>query len=227
MFDFFNLQTAVQHPTAITVFYTFLLAFALSSMLAFTYEKTFKGLSYSRNFVQALVLSSIVAATVIQAIGDSVAIGLGMIGALSIIRFRTSLRDPRDIIFIFAGLAAGISCGVRGYNIAVLGTVGFCLVAFMLHYSPFGHTSFFDGMLRFNMANDTESKVQLETVLNEYCKIFVLITLRDLAQGKRLDYAYHIKLRDEKDKTRFVETLQGIETIKGINLMLQETTVEL
>jgi hypothetical protein len=70
----------------------------------YTYEKTFLGLSYSRNFVQALVLSSVVAATVMQAIGDNVGRGLGMLGALSIVRFRTSFKDPRDIMFLFAAL---------------------------------------------------------------------------------------------------------------------------
>ena len=204
-----------------------MLSFALSTLIAIVYEKTFRGLSYSRNFVQALVLSSIVAATVMQAIGDSLARGLGMLGALAIIRFRTNLKDPRDIIFMFAGLAAGIACGVYGFSIAVVGTLGFCIVAVILYFSPFGKTSYFDGMLRFNIENNPENKSVLEKTLKDYCKIFALVTLRDMAQGTRLDYAYHVKLRKGKSKTDFIETLKQVETIKSVNLMLQETTVEL
>ena len=114
MLDTLTLQSTSIHPTLITIIYTMFFSFALSTMIAIVYERTFRGLSYSRNYVQALVLSSIVAATIMQAIGDSLARGLGMLGALAIIRFRTNLRDPRDIIFMFAGLAAGISCGVKG-----------------------------------------------------------------------------------------------------------------
>lgn len=227
MLDILTLQATSVNPTIIKVTYSIILAFLLSALIAITYEKTFRGLSYSRNYVQALVLSSIVAATVMQAIGDSLARGLGMLGALAIIRFRTNLRDPRDIIFMFAGLAAGIACGVNGYVIAVVGAFGFCIVAVILYFSPFGQTSYFDGMLRFNIENIPESRNMLEKILPDYCKIFVLITLRDMAQGKRLDYAYHIKLKKGKSNDDFVETLKKVETIKGINLLLQETTVEL
>lgn len=227
MLDILKLQTTSPHPTLITIIYTVLLAFMLSTLIAVTYEKTFRGLSYSRNFIQALVLASIVAATVMHAIGDSLARGLGMLGALAIIRFRTNLRDARDIIFMFASLAAGIACGVSGFGIAIVGTLGFCLVAGILYFSPFGQPSYFDGMLRFNIENDPESKSNLEDILHDYCKTFALVTLRDMAQGKRLDYAYHVKLKPGKSKADFIEELKKIGTIKGVNLLLQETTVEL
>ena len=71
MLDILALQTTSTNPTLIAIVYTVLLSFVLSTMIAITYEKTFRGLSYSRNYVQALVLSAIVAATVMQAIGDS------------------------------------------------------------------------------------------------------------------------------------------------------------
>lgn len=164
MLDVLSLQATSPHPTVIMSIYTVTLSFILSVMIAFTYEKTFQGLSYSRNYVQALVLSPVVASTVMQAIGDSLASGLGMMGALAIIRFRTSLKDPRDIIFMFASLAAGISCGVNAYSIAIVGTFGFCLISFFLYFSPFGQASSFDGMLRFNLLNDQESILKLETI---------------------------------------------------------------
>lgn len=227
MLDFLTLQTASAHPTFITVIYTVLIAFLLSTMIAFTYEKTFRGLSYSRNFVQALILSSIVAATVMQAIGDSLARGLGMIGALAIIRFRTIFKDPRDIIFMFAALASGISCGVLAYSTGVIGTIGFCGAAFILYYTSFGQSRFFDGMLRFNIETDSPDRALLEDILKEHCKTFVLITLRDMAQGNRLDYAYHVKLKRGKNNADLVKDINKIKTIKGVSLLLQETTVEI
>jgi len=227
MLDILALQATSPHPTVIMSIYTLILSFVLSVMIAFTYEKTFRGLSYSRNYVQALVLGAIVASTVMQAIGDSLAAGLGMMGALAIIRFRTNLKDPRDIIFIFASLAAGISCGVNGYSIAVVGTIGFCLIAFFLYLSPFGQMSNYDGMLRFNLMNDPASIMELETILKTFCKIFALVTLREMSQGKRIDYAYQIKLKKGKNKNELVKVLSQINSIENISLMLQETTIEL
>jgi uncharacterized membrane protein YhiD involved in acid resistance len=227
MLDILALQTTSTNPTLIAIIYTVLLSFVLSTMIAVTYEKTFRGLSYSRNYVQALVLSAIVAATVMQAIGDSLASGLGMLGALAIIRFRTTFKDAKDIVFMFASLAAGLACGVNGYSIAVAGTIGFCIVAFILYVSPFGQESYFDGMLRFNLEHDPEGKSQLEKIMSEFCKTFALITVRDMAQGNRLDYAYHVKLKRGKSKPEFVDALKQISTIKGISLLLQETTIDL
>lgn len=227
MSDILTLHTSSANPTLTTVIYTVMMSFLLSVIVAITYEKTFRGLSYSRNFIQALVLSSIVAATIMQAIGDSLASGLGMMGALAIIRFRTGLKDPRDIIFMFAALASGISCGVGGYIIAIVGTAAFCIAAVVLYLSPFGQTSCFDGMLRFNMANDARDKEQVADILKKNCQKFALITLRDAAQGTQLDYAYHIKMKNGKDKAQLLEELNTIRNIRGVSLLLQETTVEL
>jgi len=226
MLDFLTLQTEASNPTFITVIYTTLLAFILSMLIALTYERTYRGLSYSRNYIQALVLSSIVAAMIMQAIGDSLARGLGMIGALAIIRFRTTFKDPRDIIFMFAALAAGISCGVFGYSIAVAGTVAFCIVAFFLYITPFGLERYYDGMLRFNMEISADNTLAIEKMLKTYCKNFALITLREISQGGRLDYAYHVKLRRSNMKSELVANLRALGTINDIHLLLQETTVE-
>ncbi|MDM8549669.1 DUF4956 domain-containing protein [Desulfobacterales bacterium HSG2] len=228
MLDFSILQTTSPDPAVLAAVYTVLVSFLLSTMVGIAYIKTFKGLSYSHNYVQGLILSSIVAATVMQAIGDSLARGLGMIGALAIIRFRTSFKDPKDILFMFAALASGISCGVGAYSIAVVGTTGFVSIAFVLHYTPLGQTSYFDGMLRFNIENSDENRTELEQILKTYCKTFALITLRDMKQGERLDYAYHVKLKKNKTDADMIRLLlEKIPSVKGASLMLQETTVEL
>lgn len=222
-----NIQWLVRQPEIINVFYAVLLSFVLATGIAITYEKTFRGLSYSKNYVQALILSAIVAATVMQAIGDSLASGLGMMGALAIIRFRTSLKDPKDIIFMFAALASGIACGVHGYTIAVLGSVGFCFAAFILYHSPFGEARFFDGMLRFNVDQESARASELETILKRYCSVFALITLREMAQGLRMDYAYHVKMKKGRDRSELISELKQINSIQGVSLMLQETTLDL
>ncbi|MBN1307132.1 MAG: DUF4956 domain-containing protein [Chitinispirillaceae bacterium] len=227
MLDFLTLQTTTTHATFISIIYTILLAFLLSTVIAITYDRTFRGLSYSRNFAQAMILSSIVASTVMQAIGDSLARGLGMMGALAIIRFRTVFKDPRDIIFMFATLAVGISCGVYGFGVAVVGTLGFCGAAILLYYSPFGQTRAYDGMLRFNIGAEAHGRTAVETTMREFCRRFMLITLRETTQGNRLEYSYHIKLKPKKLKDEFLVRMKGVEDVKDVSLLLQETTVEL
>jgi hypothetical protein len=226
MLDLLTLQTTTANAGLISAVYAMTLAFLLGCAIAVTYEKTFNGLSYSRNFVQAMILGAIVAAMVMQAIGDNLARGLGILGALAIIRFRTPLRDPRDIIFIFAAMGIGLACGVYAYAIAAVGTGLFCLAAVFLHLTPFGQRRYFDGLLRFNMPAGAPGRMALEGILREYCRNFALITLRETSQGGRLDLAYHVKLRNGKSKEEFVERVRGVQELRDVNLMLQETTVE-
>lgn len=227
MLDLLAVQSSTANATLITLAYTLILAFILSSVIAWTYEKTFLGLSYSRNYVQALVLSSVVAATVMQAIGDNVGRGLGMLGALSIVRFRTSFKDPRDIMFIFASLGAGIGCGVFAWGAATGGTIAFCIVAFLLSRTGLGTKHFFDGMLRFAMANDSAPRLAVEKILHSDLKTFILITMREVDGGARVDVAYQVRLRKSKPAAEVLAELSKIEGISDIQFMMQDATTQM
>ncbi len=227
MLDSLTVQAASETANSLTITYTVMLSFLLSVVLAVVYQKTFRGLSYSRNYVQAIVLISIISAVIIQSVGDSLARGIGIMAAMAIIRFRTNLKDPRDTLFLFASLAAGISCGAYAFNVAIIGTVGFSLAAMVLYFSPLGPTSYFDGMLRFNVPADNAERSDLERIIHQYCKAFSLVTLRELGQGERMDYAYHIKLRRGKTYESFLSDLKKLGSMQGLSLMMQEATVDL
>ncbi|WP_407457796.1 DUF4956 domain-containing protein [Fibrobacter sp.] len=227
MLDLLAVQSGTANATLITLAYTLILTFILSSVIAWTYEKTFLGLSYSRNFVQAIVLSAVVAATVMQAIGDNVGRGLGMMGALSVVRFRTSFKDPRDIMFVFASLGAGIGCGVYAWGAAVGGTVAFCLVAFLLSRTGLGTKHFFDGMLRFALPNEAGVRGQIENLMKTNLKTFILITMREVDGGARLDVAYQVRLRATKPAAEILSELSKIEGISDVQFMMQDATTEM
>lgn len=228
MLDLLNVQSSTQGNSITGIIFTIVLAFILSTSVGLTYIKTFRGLSYSRNFVQAMMLSSIVSAIVMNAIGDSLARGLGMIGALAIIRFRTNLKDSRDIIFIFAALASGIACGVGAYLVGIAGIAMFIGASFLLYYSQTTRTSFYDGILRFTLANNESDTRMFAQIMNEHCKVYALITMKEISQGTRFEYAYHIKIKDKSSNELLVRELkEKLPELQGLNLMLQETTVEL
>lgn len=227
MFDSISINSAIEIDNLNLLLLSIILAFVLSTILAFVYQKTFRGLSYSRNYVQSIVLISIISATVIQAVGDSLSRGIGIMAAMSIIRFRTNFKDPRDTLFLFASLAAGISCGAYAFQIAIVGTLGFSIACIVLFYSTLGPTSYFDGMLRFNVGANFEQQSLLEEIMRRHCKSFALVTIREIGQGHRLDYAYHIKLRKGKSYESFLSDLQTIQGLQGLSLMMQDSTVDI
>ena len=226
MLDINALTTTTASPTFIGICYALALSFILGTVIAVVYVRTFQGLSYSRNFIHCLVLCPVVTAIAMQAVGDNLARGIGMVGAISLLRFRSSLKDPRDMFFLFASLAMGVSCGVHSYAIGVVGCIGFVTSCFVISATPFGQSNQYDGLLRFNMSMDFKKNEHLEKLLEENCKAFALITLREIGQGARLDYAYQVKLAKNRTYENFINDLQNIESIKGVNLMLQDTTFE-
>lgn len=227
MFEQLTAQSATENASLATLVYVMLMSFVLSTTLAFVYQKTFRGLSYSRNFVQSVILISLIAAMVIQSVGDSLARGIGIMAAMAIIRFRTNFKDPRDTLFLFAGLATGISCGAYAFGVALVGTLGFSTAALLLHYSPLGPNAYFDGMLRFNMLAEGADREAMEQVMHRHCKAFSLITLREMAQTQRIDYAYHTKLRRGATYDALLTELSRLSSVQGVNVMMQEATVDL
>lgn len=226
MLDISALSTATANPAAISIVYALMLSFVLGTVVAVLYIKTFHGLSYSRNFVHCLVLCPLVTAMAMQAIGDNLARGIGMVGAISLLRFRSSLKDPRDMFFLFASLTVGVSCGVHSYAIGVIGCIGFVLSVIVLSQTPFGESNQYDGIIRFNFPSSLRNSKDLEALFAQYCKQFALVTLRETAQGDRLDYAYQIKLKRGTTSEEFIHKLKDLDSVKGVTLMLQEATVE-
>lgn len=204
-----------------------LLAFVLSQCIALTYERTYEGMSYSRALFQTLALASIISATLMYTIGNNLARGIGIAGIFAIIRFRTNLRDPRDIVFVFASLAVGVACGINAYSLAITGAVMFIAAAFYLRYVPLGRRHYFDGLLRFQMPPGAEHAEHVQELLKESCRKATLITLREVAQGEQLEYAYQIKLRHTAHKDALVQHLVQIPHVMNVSLMMQETTVDL
>jgi uncharacterized membrane protein YhiD involved in acid resistance len=192
-----------------------LLAFVLSTVIAFTYKWTYRGISYSGNFFQAMVLSSIATATVIMAVGNNVAVGFGIIGAIAIIRFRTRVNEPRNIIFIFASIGVGIAAGVYGYAIAVAGTLIFCAVAVMLNFSGLSKSDLFLYALSFSLSQEEITQEVLD-FLERNCDSYNLMSIGDKVDSERFEY--QITLKDDIDHKDLYRNFRQIEGVTNVRL---------
>ena len=178
MFENLLRANEAAQSTTLAVTLSILASIFLSFMLVATYRFTSREVVQRKEFMQGLALISIVAAMIMQAIGDSLARGLGMLGALSIIRFRTSLNSPRNMAFMFASLAAGIACGVFGFTIAFVGTTAFCIVAFVLAYRRGGDVQQLIGDLRVNVEPESDTGEEVDRILGKYCVRYKLYEYR-------------------------------------------------
>jgi len=201
------------------------LAFALGLIIAWVYSLTHAGLSYVRTFTQSLPLAGLVAAMIMLAIGDDVARGLGVVGALTIVRFRTTLKDSRDLMFVFASLAAGVACGVRSYAIALVGTTVFSVASFVLWRSDFGTHRQFDAVLRLRMVPGLMPFDTFEAILRRHSRHCVLLNIRQ-AGDQIQEHAYQIELTDTHAKAKLLSALEGVEGLSGVTLLMQDTGIE-
>jgi uncharacterized membrane protein YhiD involved in acid resistance len=215
MEDFFSEQSYYEFPSIEAAIYALLLSFLLSSIIAFTYRYTFRGSEYSKDFFQAVVLISIIAATVMMAIGDSLARGLGILGALAIIRFRYRFDNPKNIIYIFASLAIGIACGVHGFAIALAGTIVFTLVSFALFVSPIGKAPVFETSISF-LIDDPEKLGSIEKVLAQNCTYIKLLSVG--AFNEKVKYEYQISIIEGLSRTDLFKKLNEIESISNVRI---------
>ena len=220
MFDFLTEGSVYDFPSIQATIFALLLSFVLSTIIAFTHKRTFKGVGYSWKFFQAIVLSSIVAAMVMMAIGDSLARGLGMLGALAIIRFRTLLRDPRNIIFIFASLCVGIAAGVYGFAIAISGTVIFCVVAFSLAFYASHLGTSRENVIVFSLANQTDLP-DIKGVISDYSDRHKLLSMAHNKQGL-FRYEYLLRFKNNADSDDFFNQLDSDERVQNLRISTKE-----
>jgi hypothetical protein len=220
MFELFPDGPVYEYPQLINITYSFVWAFLLASVIAITHRLTFTGDYYARNFFQALILGSVVTTMVMMAIGDSLARGLGVFGAMAIIRFRTRIDDPRDVLFLFAALSTGLAVGVYGYTISFVGTILFCSVAAILHASQFQSITLHHHL--FFTLTEPDTLAAAVAILEKHCSDFRQISIQ-MNKENNLRYQYDVAMRKGVSKDLLINELK---TVTGIN-QLKVTANEL
>ena len=114
-----------------TVLMVLLVAFLVSLIIFITYKNTYSGVLYNPRFNVSLIMITMITKMVMVVIGSNISVSLGMVGALSIIRFRTAVKDPRDTAFIFWGVVSGLACGTQNYTIVIVGSIVLCIILFI------------------------------------------------------------------------------------------------
>jgi hypothetical protein len=118
----FNVPTTYQEITVERIIMSLLVTFVMGMLIFYIYKKTFKGVLYNKNFNIGLVLTALVTAMIIIPISSNIALSLGMVGSLSIVRFRAAMKDATDVIFTFWAVAVGITCGAALYLVTIIAT---------------------------------------------------------------------------------------------------------
>jgi uncharacterized membrane protein YhiD involved in acid resistance len=188
---------------------------AMTTILAFfifiIYKKTFNGVLYSLSFNVTLVVIALISAMVMMLIGSNLAISLGMVGALSIVRFRSAIKEPRDLAYLFWSIAIGLASGTGAFIIAAIGSA--FIAALMLLFSKAGYRE--HCYLLVVKGNDIDTG-EIVNVLIEYG---VKYKLRMKTVNSRFsEVTYEVFLRKVKEE-RVIDFFKAKPNIEEVNLV--------
>ncbi|ADL51233.1 DUF4956 domain-containing protein [Clostridium cellulovorans] len=190
----------------------FAVAFALGLFIKQVYKKTFKGVMYSASFSTSLLMLTLITTLTILAVTSNVVLSLGMVGALSIVRFRSAIKEPLDIGFLFWSISVGIVVGAGLIPLAVFGSVivGIIMVLFVNKTSrdnPY--------ILVINCENDQNEKEAIELVSKKVNKY--VVKSKTVSPSNGIEVAVEIAIKDET--TTLVNDISKINGITNVALV--------
>ena len=182
-------------------------AFLIGLFIYWVYKTTFNGVIYSHSFNISLMVMTLTTALVIMGISQNVLLSLGMVGALSIVRFRTPIKDPMDLIFLFWSVAAGILCGAGFIPLVAVGSViiGLVIILFqnkIVVENPYLLVVKFD---------DESANIEIEHILTNSTKKYMLKS-KTIVQDYEIEVTYEVRMKENDS-----QLVSNISKVNGVS----------
>ena len=178
-------------------------------------SKLFLRQSYLSSKFKSLAILPVITAAILLAMSSNLVISLGMVGALSIVRFRTAVKDPRDTAFIFWCVVSGLACGTQNYTIVLAGSIVICLILF-----GFKKVSSKDNRYTLIVKGNDINLGMVEKLLKNKLKDYVC--KGKYIKNNNVELIYDIKL-DKKKDNKVVEEIHSLKGVSTVNLVANNT----
>lgn len=202
-----------------------IVSFVCGVIISIVYRITYNGPNYSRTFVNSLIVLTIITSLVLLVIGNNLARAFGLVGAMSIIRFRTAVRDVQDIIYIFFALSIGMASGVGLYPVAIVGTVFISIVLILVSNTNVFKTSELSYLLHI-VYDPNKDKISLKQILDKSSKSNKIINIRAL-DDKKVETYFNLKLNKDINREELVSKIKNLESTEEVNIYFDEDDVNI
>ena len=199
-----------------TVLLVLLVAFLVSLIIYLTYKNTYTGVLYNPRFNVSLIMITMITTMVMVVIGSNISVSLGMVGALSIIRFRTAVKDPRDTAFIFWCVVSGLACGTQNYTIVIVGSVFICLILFLFKKFITKNNKYVL-IIKGKSFDLKEVEKTLDKKLKDYICKGKYISVNGM------ETIYDVKIKDSKISDDIIVSLSKVSGVNTINIVSSNT----
>ena len=181
-----------------------LMGFVVGVIIAFVYKKCYRGVLYSPSFAMTLVMLTLITTPVVMCIKSDIALSMGMVGALSIVRFRTAVKDPMDTAYMFWALTMGILLGAELYVIALVVVMGISVVLFLMTFVKFTNPNAYLLVLHY----DEEAEYDINQQLRRTVKQRRLRSKTVTRAGAEM--TYEVRLDNKQDLVASMLNIEGV-----------------
>ncbi|MCM3239144.1 DUF4956 domain-containing protein [Heyndrickxia oleronia] len=186
-----------------------IVAFAVGLFIYMVYKKTFSGVIYSHSFNISLIIMTMATALIIMGISTNIILSLGMVGALSIVRFRTPIKDPMDLVYLFWAVASGILCGAGLIPLAIIGAlaIGLVLIFYVNRLTvenPY--------LLIVKYTNEGIEK-NIEEIVSKQVKKYTVKSKSVMGQDL-IELTYEVRLKKEQD-AQFINSIKRLDSVNS------------
>jgi uncharacterized membrane protein YhiD involved in acid resistance len=221
-FNFFDLTNT--EISAAVVIFNLILALILEVAIAWTYKRTHRGIAYSQSFLFTLVMMGLIVTAIMMVVANNIIGAFALLGAFALIRFRTIVKETRDIAFLFLALAIGVAVGTNNYAVAIIVTIFIGTLILVLHRINFGSLVRRGFILTF-LAGHGHDEKNLEPIFNEFLTECRLLHIKGFKEGER-EFAYIIKPKDEQRLNTFINSLETLPNLSQPSIITGHETSE-
>jgi hypothetical protein len=217
--DFFASDYALAPTNVPVLLLSILLAFLGGHLIAWVYMVTHSGLSYSRTFVNSLVIIPVVVALVMMVLSNNIVTAFGLMALFAIVRFRNILRDTLDTTYILAVIVVGMACGTLKFATAVLGCLFLVLIMFYLRGTGFGTRHRYDIIVNLHWARPLADLADLRDLLRRHSLKTLCASQRSHEGYEGTDISYRLLMRDPDrldDLLTDLRSMDGVSRVTGL-----------
>lgn len=206
----------------IEVIIAILMSLTYSFVIAKVYLLVHKGYSYSKSYLHTMIMISVTVALIMVIIGSEIARAFALVGAMSIIRFRNPVKDPRDVAFLFVTIAIGMACGVGFYFYATVFTATITTLMLAMHYFHFGELPNKTYIIKVLHRKGAKDNILEECY--SYCSSVSLLSI----ERENKDYqitVMEIELQNSSDYNQLLNHLNNLSMVSAVNLLVGESDI--
>lgn len=221
MQNFYNLTSTELNAAVIVL--NILLSFAAAAVIVGVYRKTHRGLSYSRSFVVTLMMVCTLGSVVMMVVQENLIGAFALLGAFSMIRFRTIVKDTKDVAYVFFALVEGVAIGTGNYAIAGIALTFIAIALLVVHRKRLG-AAFRTGYLIMLQAGSAFDPIKLNELFRSLGVTYHVLHIK--SSGEEMEYSLAVELAEGLGPERVVSSLSALPHVHSVDLMTGKESVE-